>query len=220
MHTGRRGRRGFQRNTNLNIVIVYCLIVQPFPGIMLWLKLADEERQMRKVLPFVATVFTVFALFQSGNAETISQVSHYSGYSPDLVRYTVSSGHMPLVLLGNPFSKEEVLANLSLPQYLPKASFKVLPPAAAGTARLVLSFDGGEHFDGSAACRSPAAHVADPASPEMLVWAAFCYRDEVLAEGRLALPRRDTLNGDSFSIAAARLLDDVLTSERRMVERD
>lgn len=177
---------------------------------------------MRKfVLMAVVAATTITATLQSGNAETISQVSHYIGYTPDLVRYTVSKGHMPIILLGNPFSEEEILASLALPQFLPKAEFEPLPVKAAATtvARMVLVFDGARGFDGTKACRTPGAYASNREKAALTLWAAFCYRGDVLAEGHLAIARRDAASAEQLSVPIARLLDDVLTSDRLIVER-
>lgn len=174
---------------------------------------------MRKFVIPVAAAIALFAVLQAVKSETISQVSYYSGYTPDLVRHTIAGGEMPLILLGPPFPAQDIAARLTLPQYLAKASFKVLSADAAPTARMVLSFDAKGHYGGADACRSPLAHVSHARDAEMVVWAAFCYRDEVLAEGRLALPRGQAGSAEDLAPPLALLLEDVLPSDRKLVER-
>jgi hypothetical protein len=162
-----------------------------------------------------------FASMPTAAGDYISHLAHYSGYHPDLVRYTVSKGEMPVIVLCAPYAESDIV-NLPLPPYLPNARFKPITPDAAATttARMVLAFNATGQFSGTTACRNPQSYESEEQQGNFSLWAAFCYREEVLAEGRIALSNGVKVSVEKLADPVGRLLVVVLTDNERIVDRE
>ena len=168
-----------------------------------------------------ACTAALLCLSQSAGAATIYSDDVGGFYEPSLVRYVVSKGSFPTVVIANPFgasTNDALLATLELLGDYPSVPLTATTAKARDDGHLVLVFNPVRASNGDTACAAPASQSASTPIGDanvLRLLAAFCYDSEMASEAIMEMPRPNGINDRTFDRAMDELMTVLLPTNSR-----